>query len=76
MAYRQVWDGLVKEIHALCRIKDIDFMMAERWWERVLYRHSKSSGDTTKRTRRNNKEIYTLIVSRDSASTPNQQSLK
>jgi hypothetical protein len=50
--YRTIWDSLVKEIYSLCRIKDVDFIVVERWWERIVYRHSRRSG---KKNKKNNK---------------------
>ena len=40
LGYRAVWDLLVKEINSLCRVKDVDEVVVERWWERVVYRHT------------------------------------
>ncbi len=70
--YRKIWDSLVKEIYSLCRIKDIDFIVVERWWERIVYRHSRKSG---KKNKKNNKEIYLAISEHNNVSTPNQHSL-
>jgi hypothetical protein len=61
----------VKEIYSLCRIKDVDFIVVERWWERIVYKHSKRAG----RSKRNNKEIYLAISEHNNMSTPNQHSL-
>lgn len=61
----------MKEIYSLCRIKDVDFIVVERWWERIVYKHSKRSG----RAKRNNKEIYLAISEHNNVSTPNQHSL-
>lgn len=76
MEYRAIWDSLIKELNSLCRIKDIDFMVAEKWWERILYKHSrKTLGVLSKRAIKNNKEIYLEISKQNNASTPNQHSL-
>ena len=47
LGYRAVWDLLVKEINSLCRVKDMDEVVVERWWERVVYRHTVVSGNLT-----------------------------
>ena len=73
LGYRAVWDSLVKEINSLCRVKDVDEVVVERWWERVVYRHTinnftnsinatnpTDNNNTTpsKRPKRTNKQIY------------------
>ena len=40
LGYRAMWDMLVKEINSLCRVKDVDEVVVEKWWERVVYRHT------------------------------------
>jgi len=54
--YRTIWDSLVKEINSLCRIKDVDFIVVERWWERIVYKNSRKT--LGKKTRKNNHQIY------------------
>lgn len=35
-----MWDNLVKEINSLCRVKDVDFVVVEKWWERIVNKHT------------------------------------
>jgi hypothetical protein len=39
--YREIWEYLVREINSLCTKRDPDFIVAEIWWERILFKHSK-----------------------------------
>lgn len=46
LGYRAMWDMLVKEINSLCRVKDVDEVVVEKWWERVVYRHTINNRNT------------------------------
>lgn len=54
--YREIWEYLVREINSLCTKKDPDFIVAESYWENILFKHSKHFVH-----RKTNKEIFLSI---------------